>query len=257
MRNKTGYFIAIILLLSSFFSCNKTVKGPNIMRTWNLHKDKGYYSLAINLKNKDSCNYYLNNVNMLESIKVIDENGKDITFDYIIFETSYYMQDTILAEMIFSRDDTTKYSLKNFEEYKWIYLKPYNKTKLFLQKVFESELEWFSRQEKYSEYKDYIAASLYGNIYRSCLLLDKNSSIEDSVLINTLINLKEKRTIIFKYRPVLKKWKGNEYFQISDEEGFYYHGQPLKEIGGYTLYDKEFTDTIILRDGKIEVKYGN
>jgi len=257
MRNKTGYFIAIILLLSSFFGCNKIVNEPNIKRTWELHKYKGYYSLAINLKNNDSCNYYLNNWIWWGMIKVLDDKGKDITSYYYSSEISNNVQDAILAEMIYSRYDSTKDSFKSFEEYKWIYLKPYNKTKLFLQKVFESELEWFSRQEKYSEYKDYIAASLYGNIYRSCLLLDKNSSIEDSVLINTLINLKEKRTIIFKYRSVLKKWKGNEYFQISDEEGFYYHGQPLKEIGGYKLYDKEFTDTIILRDGKIEVKYGN
>ena len=259
MRNKTGYFIAIILLLSSFFGCNKIVNEPNIKRTWELHKYKGYYSLAINFKNNDSCNYYLNNWIWWRMIKVLDEKGKDITYDYILYESSNCNEDATLANMIYEGYDFTKDSLANeIFSFKWIYLEPCNKEKIFLQKALEQELNWILKREKrHEKSRDYLSVFLYDDIYQSSLLLEKNSVIEDSLFINTLINLNEERTIVYSYRPILSEWKGYHELLSNQSDSFYYHGQPLKEIGGYTFYDKEFTDTIILRDGKIEVKYGN
>jgi len=248
---KTKLSFIIIALFIIFYGCGNSENNSIVTRSWEIHEFIGNNSLVLEINNHTDINYYVKNWDLLSMSEFIDEENNDVKHNYYLKETGYINSQTDLWRLYYSEADSN-YTDSSYD----IYQTPVTKEKLFIAKAFDLELKMRGDKiQSDSLYKDNFLGNLY-YLYRSPKFFDAKSSFKDSLPINTILQSKLAYRIIVKYRILHNG--ANSYVLIeNNSDSIYISGLPLKKVGKYIFYDKEFTDTIILRDGKIEVKYGN
>ena len=233
---------SILLFVLFIISCSSENQKTPFLETEIVSKDSSFY-LKVKFQNNTNKKYYLANWNLFNKVNYF--NSKDSNITGIIYEKEI------------------EFIGKHFEMYPELIrntiseVVSVNRTKSkFVEKAISLEVANFIHDtlndEKYIEDLKFG----YETKYSDCILINERQTFEDSIHFNAAIRFKGCLKIVFSYNPVNENQKiFSDYFERNYSINF--NKIPLDNICGYSFYDKEFTDTIILRDGKIEVKYGN
>jgi len=231
--------------------CSKKAESTTFFRTWKISKSGNNYSLVIEIHNQTNKSYYINNWSLLSKTGVYNECGFDIKNDYFLSEMRIIHADSVLLSSYNQNRESD-----GIERYEDVFNEPNSVNKEFIKLALKSDLD----KNKSLNTVDKEVVYLHGigtfNIYSRHVLLEPRSVFMDSLFVNTIIFSQKPITIVFNYNITESEFCGCIQF-VNKNDSIFISGLPLKKVGKYILYDKEFTDTIILQDGKIEVKYGN